>query len=616
METFEPTPAGPQSPFANGAIPERLHLRGWALATVLLGLTLTLFLSALDQTIVGTALPKIIAEFQGLDKITWPATAYLLASTTMIPIVGKLSDLFGRKWFLIAGVVVFLIGSALSGASQSMDQLIYFRAFQGLGGGVLISLVFTLIGDIFTPAERARWQGLFTAVFALASVVGPAVGGVITDNFTWRWIFYVNLPLGVVALAALIFWLPPNISVRTATQRGWAAIRRIDWLGSATASGATICLLLGLSWGGSQLYAWNSPQVIGTLVGAGVLYAVFIPIELFGAKDPILPLDLFRNRIFTVGALLALLTGAALFSVALYLPLFIQAVLGDTATSSGAVITPLTLALAVMAALMGFLISRVGRYQFVAIIGTLVLSGGLYLLTTLTASTALLTVTAFMIVVGIGLGMIQPVMTLSVQNAIPRARLGVGTGAVTYLRSTGSTVGLGVLGAVEYSTFSAEFARRLPAAAKNLPAKAIDPNVLQQLLQSPDAQKNALSSAIHAAVAQALPQAVAHATAQVPPGPQHDAIVKQITQQVTVQVTAMVTQQVTTLFNQVLEAARQALVVGIHNTFIVGVIVAAMMVVLSLFLTDVPLQRREPAAAQPVAPGATSSPLSPQEVAD
>jgi EmrB/QacA subfamily drug resistance transporter len=615
VETFEPTPVGPQTPFPNGAIPERVHLRGWALASVLIGLMLTLFLSALDQTIVATALPKILTDLNGDQLYIWPATAYLLTSTLMIPIVGKLSDLFGRKWFLIFGVIVFLAGSALSGASQTIYQLIYFRGFQGIGGGVLLALVFTLVGDIFTPAERARWQGLFTSVFALASVVGPFVGGVITDNFTWRWIFYVNLPVGVVALAALLFWLPANISVRTATERGWAAIRRIDFLGSLTASGATVCLLLGLTWGGYQLYDWSSPQVIGTLAGAVALYIAFILIEIFVANEPILPLDLFRNRVFTVGASLSFLTGAALFSVALFLPLFIQGVLGDTATNSGAAITPLTLSMAPVAALMGFLIGRVGRYQFAAIIGTLVLVGGTYLLTTLTASTTLLTVTLFMIVVGIGLGMVQPVLTLSVQNAIPRARLGVGTGAVTYMRSTGSTVGLGVLGAVEFSTYSTELAKRLPAAAQNLPAAALKPATVQQLLTSSQAIKQTvLNNAIHAAVAQAVPAAVAQATASVPAGPQHDAIVAQITQQITAQVTAAVTQQVTILFSQVLEAARQATALGIHNAFIVGVIVTVLMVGLSLFLRDVPLQRREPAPPQPVAPGATPSPFGPQDV--
>ncbi|HEX9057756.1 MAG TPA: MFS transporter, partial [Ktedonobacterales bacterium] len=345
MEDF-PSQPDPQAEAA--AVGTGIHLRGWALASVLIGLLLTLLLSALDQTIVGTALPRIIGDLHGGDRYTWVVTGYLVASTTMIPVISKLSDQFGRKWFLMAGVVIFLIGSALSGASQTMNQLIAFRALQGIGGGMLMSLIFTLIGDIFPPAERARWQGLFTGVFALASVIGPAAGGWITDNTSWRWVFYVNLPVGIAAFLALLIWLPANISARSSRYRGRAALRRIDFPGALTAAGATVSLLLGLTWGG-QIYDWNSPQVIGVLVAAGVLFIAFFIVERF-AVEPLLPLDLFKNQVFAVGALLALGVGLALFAVAIYLPLFIQAVLGQTATNSGTVITPLTVTMAVGAA--------------------------------------------------------------------------------------------------------------------------------------------------------------------------------------------------------------------------------------------------------------------------
>src|SRR5262249_11510699 len=305
---------------------------------------LTLLLAALDQTIVSTALPKIIGELRGFDSYTWVVTAYLLAETTVIPIVGKLSDQFGRKWFLIAGVVIFLIGSALSGASQTINQLIIFRGLQGVGAGFLFALIFTLIGDIFTPAERARWQGLFSGVFALASVIGPTLGGWITDTTTWRWVFYVNLPLGIAALAMLFFWLPSDISVRSTHFTGLAAIRRIDFVGGATAAAATVCLLLGLTWGG-QTYPLDSPQVISVLMAAALLFTPFFFAER-PAFDPILPLDLFRSQVFATGALLSLTVGMALFAVVIYLPLFIQGVLGQSATSSGAAITPLTLTIA------------------------------------------------------------------------------------------------------------------------------------------------------------------------------------------------------------------------------------------------------------------------------
>src|SRR5579884_3004495 len=285
----------------------RLH--GVALVSVLAALMLTLLLEALDQTVVGTALPKIIAQLNGFDRYTWVVTAYLLASTTMIPIVSKLSDQFGRKWFFIVGVVLFLLGSALSGASQTMNQLIAFRALQGLGSGIGIALVFTVVGDIFPPAERAKWQGIFGVVYGFSSVVGPSLGGWLTDHgpllgslvvdsTRWRWVFYINLPIGVLALAALLIYLPTSISERGSRFTGLAAIRRIDFVGAALAAAATVCLLLGLTWGGDATYAWNSPQVIGTLVASGVLYALFFIAERYAA-EPVLPLSLFRNQVFT-----------------------------------------------------------------------------------------------------------------------------------------------------------------------------------------------------------------------------------------------------------------------------------------------------------------------------
>jgi EmrB/QacA subfamily drug resistance transporter len=553
------------------------RLTGWALASVLAGLMLTLLLSALDQTIVGTALPKIITDLQGANLYIWPTTAYLLASTTTIPIVGKLSDQFGRKWFLVGGIVVFLMGSVLSGASATMDQLIAFRALQGLGGGALMALVFTTVGDIFSPAERARWQGLFTAVFGLASVIGPAVGGFITDNFTWRWVFYVNLPIGVLALLVIILWMPANISQRTERQHGWAAFRRIDFIGGFTAAAATILLLLGLTWGGAHTYDWTSPQVLGTLIGSGVLYIAFFIAERF-AIEPILPMDLFRNQVFAVGAILSLLIGMALFAVVIYLPLFIQAVQGHTATSSGAVATPLTLTLAIGAAIVGQLIAKTGRYQVFAIIGSLIMIGGIYLVTLLTIDSSLVEVTRDMIVIGLGMGMIQPVMTLAVQNAIPRARLGVGTAAVTYLRSTGSTLGVAAVGAVEYNSYTNYLAHRLPEAAKPFAAR-LKPDVLQQLLLSPDLQHQARDGAI------------AQAAAKVPDGIGHDHAV------------AAISQQITTTFAQIMDATRHSLAVGIHDGFIAGLVVCAVVVVVSLFLKDVPLQRRE----KPAASGAVSA---------
>lgn len=576
------------------------RLRGAALASVLAALMLTLFLSALDQTIVNTALPRILGELHGFDRYIWPVTAYLLASTTVIPIVGKLGDQFGRKWFLIVGVAVFLTGSALSGASQSINQLIIFRGLQGLGAGVLMSQVFTIIGDIFVPAERARWQGLFAGVFALASVVGPTAGGFITDNASWRWVFYINLPIGAVALFLLVTRLPGNLSVRTGSYRGWAAIRRIDFLGAFAAAGFTVCLLLGLTWGG-QTYAWNSTQVVSVLIGSVCFLVLFFIVERFIASEPVLPLDLFRNRVFAAGALLSLTVGMALFAVIFYLPLFIQGVLGQTATSSGAVITPLTLTLAIGAILVGQVISRLGRYQAVSIIGAFILGGGVFLLTQLGAGSALGEVTRDMIVVGIGIGMLQPVLTLAVQNAIPRNRLGVGTGAVTYLRSMGSTLGVAIIGAIESNVLTSELAHRLPATAAQVPSavlsRATDPTFLIQPGAKDALVNNVTQVAVDRATTQAVAQAIAAADAALPPGPARDKMLVAIAQQTKATVTTQVTGQVHDLFAQIFEATRQALAVGIQHAFVGGLIICGVIVVVTFFLKDVPLVQRAPAAS-------------------
>ncbi|HLY30187.1 MAG TPA: MFS transporter, partial [Ktedonobacterales bacterium] len=266
---------------------EAARPRGWALVSVVAGLLLTLALSALDATIVGTALPTIVGALHGFNQYSWVVTAYLLTSTTVVPIVGKLSDQFGRKGFLLTGIALFLLGSALAGTAQTMTQLILFRGLQGLGAGFMQTLAFTLVADLFPPAERGRWQGIFVSVLALALIVGPAIGGAITDHASWRWVFYVNIPVGALALLVLTLWLPSAISVRSMAYRGWAAVRRIDVTGALTAAAATVCLLLGLTWGGAT-YPWESPQVVGVLSAAGVLYLAFFIAEQF-VKEPLLP---------------------------------------------------------------------------------------------------------------------------------------------------------------------------------------------------------------------------------------------------------------------------------------------------------------------------------------
>lgn len=425
---------------------ETHHPRGWNLTFIVSGLLLTLALSALDATIVGTALPTIAGALHGFDQYSWVVTAYLLTSTTVVPLVGKLSDQFGRKGFVLTGIGLFLLGSALAGTAQTMIQLLLFRGLQGLGAGFMQTLAFTLVADLFPPAERGRWQGLFASVLSLVLIVAPALGGWLTDHAGWRWVFYVNMPIGGLALLLLAVWLPSRLSAPRRVYHGWEAWRRIDFAGAITAAAATSCLLLALTWG-SSTFLWNSPLVIGVLVGAALLYLVFFVLER-RAKEPLLPPDLLRNHVFVASSLLALTLGMIIYAMIFYLPLFMQGVLGQTATHSGATLAPMFLPLAISAMIGGQMIARVGCYHVLAIIGALILLVGLFLLTRMDLTTSLLSATANMIIVGLGIGILQPIYTIAGQNAIPVERLGTGTGTINYVRAMGSLLGTAVLGAL------------------------------------------------------------------------------------------------------------------------------------------------------------------------
>ncbi len=559
------------------------RLRGFALFSVLGALMLTLLLEALDQTVVGTALPRIIGSLQGFDRYTWAVTAYTLASVIMIPTVGKLSDQFGRKWFLIAGTTIFLIGSALAGASQTMNELIAFRAMQGLGAGIGIALVFTVVGDIFSPAERAKWQGIFGVVYGVSNLVGPTLGGwltdhgpllgsLVTDTTRWRWVFYVNLPVGILALIALLVYLPSSISIRNSRYTGWAAVRRIDFIGAILAAAATICLLLGLTWGGDQTYDWNSAQVIGVLVAAAVLYIVFFIAERFAA-EPVLPLALFRNRVFAAASILSLLQLMTLVGLIIYLPLFLQGVLGESATYSGAVITPLTISSVIGASVAGALVATFKRYQLITIIGGIVGTVGIFLLSQMTISTSLLQAAIFMVIAGIGLGVFFSILTLAAQNALPRTSLGVGTGAVRFLGQLGSVLGVAIVGTVVNSTLANDIVKRLPAQTvqkltPNGVKFATNPQVLVNSTYHDTVVKTAQSFAVNAA------------TAHVPPGPLHD------------QIAAQAIHQTNTLLNSVFAALKESLAVAIQHGFIAVFIFSAATIVAALFLKDLPLTQR------------------------
>lgn len=563
-------------------------LRGWPLASVLIALMLTLLLEALDQTVVGTALPKIIGSLQGFDRYTWVVTAYLLGSTTMIPIIGKVSDQFGRKLFLIAGVILFLLGSALCGAAQTMDQLIAFRALQGLGAGVGIALIFTVVGDIFTPQERARWQGIFAAVYGFSSVFGPTIGGTladhgpllsgfITDQSRWRWVFYVNLPIGIIALAALLIYLPRTR--RTGAARGWAALRRVDFPGALLVAGGTICLLLGLSWGSDQTYAWNSPQVIIILAGAAVLYAAFIVVEQFVA-EPILPLRLLRRQVVAADAILTLGAGMTLLPLVIYLPLFMQGILGVSATYSGEAITPMSISLVVGAAIAGIFVARLQRYQAIAITAGVILALGIFLLTRLTSASTVAVAIGCMIVAGLGQGMFFSLSTLVMQNAVPRADLGVGTALARYVQALGQTIGLAIAGTVVNHTLSTDLATRIsPADQAQWTAQGLKFATDPQVLTNPAYRQMVITT--HERIA------VAFATQNVPPGPTHDQTVATITQQTI--------QQADALSQRTFAAVKAALEGAIIHGFVTVLIFSALIIAATLFLKDLPFGQVRPA---------------------
>ena len=421
---------------------------------VFAGLMLVLFLAALDQTIVATALPTIVGDLGGLNHISWVVTAYLLAQTVVTPLYGKLGDQYGRKVVLQFALTVFLLGSALCGLSQNLDELIAFRALQGLGGGGLLVSAQAAIGDVVPPRERGRYTGLFGAVFGVASVIGPLLGGFLTSELSWRWIFYVNLPLGVLAMFVLAATLP------SVTDR---VHHTIDYLGTALMGAGLSAIVLGASLGGTS-FAWGSPVIVGLGIGGVVLIAAFLVVERH-ALEPVLPLRLLRNRVFAVTGAVGFVVGFSLFGAVTYLPLFLQVVKGASPTGSGLQLVPLVGGLLITSIASGQVISRTGHYKPFPIAGMAVLTVGLYLLSTLDATSSVGTIFAFMFVVGLGLGMVMQVLVLAVQNAVDYSDLGVATSGATLFRSIGGSLGTAALGAIFSNRLRSELKRVLPAGA-------------------------------------------------------------------------------------------------------------------------------------------------------
>ncbi|MEU4699793.1 MDR family MFS transporter [Nonomuraea dietziae] len=436
------------------------------LGLILVALMLGMLLAALDQTIVSTALPTIVSDLGGLEQLSWVVTGYLLASTVSTPLWGKLGDQYGRKSLFIAAIVVFLIGSALCGLSQSMGQLIAFRSLQGLGGGGLMVLAQAIVGDVVPPRERGKYQGFFGAVFAVSSIVGPLLGGFFVDNLSWHWVFYINLPIAAVALIVIVAVLPGR-STRTH--------HTIDYAGMALLGSATSCLVLLATWGGT-VYPWSDPMIWGLGLAALAMLAGWWFVAR-AADEPVMPLRLFALRSFTMASLVGFVVGFGMLGALTYLPLFIQVVYGVSATLSGVHLLPMMAGMLTMSIVSGQVVSRTGRYRFFPILGTAVATLGMFLLSRLTEHSSTLTMSIDLLVLGAGLGMVMQVLVIVVQNAVGYEDLGVATSGAIFFRSIGGSFGVAVLGAVFTGRLNDDL--RAVVATVRLPA-GFDPARVQE----------------------------------------------------------------------------------------------------------------------------------------
>ena len=526
---------------------ERLGINALPRQQVLItlaGVLLAMFLSSLDQTVVGTAMPRIITDLGGFTQYTWVTTAYIITSTIAIPITGKLTDMYGRKWFYIVGLAIFMLGSLLCGLSHTMTQLIFFRGFQGIGAGIMMANAFTVIGDIFPPAERGKYQGLMAGVFGLSSVIGPTLGGYITDNahMGWHWVFFVNIPLGILITALFIFFFP---HLKPDTLK-----HRIDYLGITALILAVVPMLLALTWGGVE-YPWVSAQIIGMLAFSVVMIPVFILFE-SRAKEPIIPLWILKNRIVAISTFVIFITGFGMFGGIIFVPLFFQGVLGQSATNSGTFLTPMMLGLVAGSFISGQLLSRAGgHYRLLGMLGLAIMALGMFFLSQMSPETTNARAITNIVITGFGLGITMPLYIIAVQNAVPYAVLGTATSSTAFFRSIAGAFGLTIFGTIMNNRFASEFLGGLSDQAKTV----IPPEQLDLLVHNPQAlfSINATDQ-LRSSFEQAGPQGAA-------------------------------------LFQGVFDTLKSALNSGITEVFFIALLLVAVGWVANFFLKEIPLRK-------------------------
>lgn len=507
------------------------------------GVMLAMLLSSLDQTVVGTAMPRIIADLGGFSHYTWVTTAYIIASAVTIPITGRLTDMYGRKFFYIAGLIIFLIASFACGLSYTMTQIVVFRGIQGIGAGIMMANAFTVIGDLFPPAERGKYQGLVSGVFGLSSIIGPALGGFITDTLSWHWVFFINIPFGIAIILIFLFFFP---HLRPDTRK-----HKIDFAGVATLIMAVVPAMLALTWGGVE-YPWGSAQIMGMFAFSALMLVSFILIER-GNKEPIIPLGLFNNRVVTVSALVIFLTGFGMFGAIIFTPLFFQGVLGATATASGSFLTPMMLGIVGGSLISGQLLSRTGgHYRLQGVVGISVMALGMGLLSRMNTETSYATAVVNISATGFGLGITMPLYTIAIQNAVPYNLLGVATSSSAFFRSIGGSVGLAVMGSVMNNRFASGMAGGLPATIKAMmPAQALTAlSISPQALVSPEAQRQ-----LKTIMERLGPQGVA-------------------------------------LYKQLLQVLKQSLGSALSKVFFVGLLVLIVAFIVNLFIREIPLRKQ------------------------